>query len=142
MEKQGYERLAGLDFIPTIKKIDNTNLEIIFQYQPNNLNHLFYHKQEPESWHNDVTGLKIALERNNIFKINFYPHTFFYDNDKLKIFDLYACLHKNDRIKKSSIKDIIKDKKRFHFVNNFLDIEYTYNYTIENNYGEWPKRIL
>lgn len=142
VELNNYNRLHNQVFIPQIEKIDTENLVIQFRYKPTNLNHLFFYDQQPYTWLNDVKTLKRKLEDNNFFKINFYPHTFFYEDCQLKIFDLYGCCYKDDKIHKKTIENIIKDKNRFVFQNDYLHIQDTYNYTIRENCGGWPREII
>lgn len=142
LEIQNYNRLKNANFLPELIEIRKKELTIIFEYSDKNLNHLFYHNIFPSNWYSQVLYIKKKLEENNFYKINFYPHTFFYKDNKLKIFDLFAIVNKMDKIPKNKIECIINDKDRFKFQNDFLDVCYTYNYTIQHNSGNWPRNLI
>jgi hypothetical protein len=142
LELKNYERLYNKRFIPKIINVDYKKYLIEFEYHDANLNHLLHYEIAPTTWEKDVRNIKTSLESSGFFKINFYPHTFFYINDELKIFDLYACLKSTDQILEDKLTPIINDKNRFHFQNGYLDVKSTYNYTIYENSGNWPTKLV
>lgn len=141
LELENYKRLHNKKYIPTLTSVDRNKLEIRFEYCDANLNHLFHNNSFPPNWEFDVCSIKNDLEKEGFYKINFYPHTFFYIDNQLKIFDLYACVKKTDKILESKVTPIINDENRFYFQNGYLDIARTYNYTIRENCGNWPTKI-
>lgn len=141
LEVENYNRLKDFDFIPNLVDVRNRDLTIIFEYSDTNLNHLFYHNIFPSDWYNQVKSTKEDLQNNNFYKLNFYPHTFFYQGDVLKTFDVFAIVNPSDKIPEDKVSSIINDKDRFRFQNGYLDVEYAYNYTIKHNSGNWPRNI-
>lgn len=141
-EVRGIELLSGKSYVPEILDIDYDNYIIQFKWYNTSINHLLHlNKTLPEDYVDQIKTILKDLEDNNIYKINFYPHTFYLKDSKVHIMDLYACIPADESVLEKDIGSIVNDDKRFKFVDGVLDLEHTYNYTLQNNVGKWPERI-
>lgn len=139
LEVRGIGMLSHKSYSPEILTVNANTMEISFKWYNSNLNHLFHYKKDlPNNWREQISSILQDIKSCGIFKINLYPHTFYLKEDKIHIMDLHACLFYNDQIYEDSLKDVINNKDRFAFKHGILDINYSYNYTIENNIGNWP----
>lgn len=146
LETHHLRYLANTDYIPKNIEVHENVLEISFDWGAS-LNHLFYQTLAPTTWKQDVTALIKDLESKNICKLNLYPHTFFYVNSKLKIHDVYACFHKDEKIKYDDVKEILSADTDSRFApnvddNGYLMIEQIYNLTKQANMKLWPEEFL
>ena len=144
LEIKGINRLQNKFYSPTILNIDHQSLCISIDWENCiNLNHAFYNGTRlPVDWKKQIKAIIKDLELSEIYRLNIYPHTFYLKNDKIYITDLYACLASNDLIQENKVTEIINNRDRFLFKDGYLDILYTYNYTIKNNVGQWPEDFL
>lgn len=142
-ELRGLAKTLSKTYAPQVLDIDVVKKEIVLDWKnAQNLNHAFYKNTQPTNWKEQVKHIVKDLESSGLYKLNLYPHTFYTIHNKIYIMDLHACLSYDDVILKNDIKHIINDQNRFKFENEKLDILYTYNYTLENNVGDWPEEIL
>lgn len=144
LETIGIDRLQDKIYGPSIIDIDYQTLTIVLNWKGCiNLNHALYAGIDiPSNWQEQIKNIIKDLESDGIYRLNIYPHTFYLKNDKIHITDLYACLKSTDQIPEDKVSKIINNKDRFLFNNGYLDILYTYNYTIKNNIGNWPEDFL
>lgn len=146
LETQHLKSLATTDYIPENIEVYKNILSIGFNWGVS-LNHLFYQNLAPSTWKQDVSELLTDLESKNIYKLNFYPHTFFYCNGKLKMHDVYACFHKDEKIKYEDVKEILSADTDKRFApnvdkNGYLMIEQIYSLTKQANMKLWPEEFL
>jgi len=144
LETKGISRLQDKLYSPTILSIDHQNLCITIDWKNCiNLNHALHNGIDlPTDWKQQIKDIVRDLESSNLYRLNIYPHTFYLKNDKIYITDLYACLNLKDLIQETKVSEIINNRDRFLFKDGYLDIAYTYNYTIKNNIGNWPEDFL
>lgn len=142
-ELKGLAAVSKKSYSPEVLDINIKNKQITLKWKDvTNLNHAFYYNIAPSDWKKQVKFILDDLENFGMYKINCYPHTFYIDNNVIRIMDLHACVMYHDDISESVISDVINNKERFKFTNGMLDIESTYNYTISNNIGDWPEELL
>jgi hypothetical protein len=107
------EHLKKYDFLPEIEDIDYINKAVIFKWYKNSINQLFYQQVNLSSisddWYEQLKNIVKTLDTENLYKANLNPHCFYFDNkNKLRMFDLYGCIDKNDYLLDLSMfKDII-----------------------------------
>lgn len=139
-EKYWLTRLSRKSYVPEIVKIDDKKLIIDFKWYNKSLNHLIHFNQYYNL--NDVKSVIKDLEENGIYKLNIFPHTFFYDNTgQIKTMDFYGCLSKNKNFSKNFIENIVNDKERFAFKKNYVDIIETYRRTKQKQLNYWPEKV-
>lgn len=142
-EVRGLGLVSNKPYSPEILSVDALSKEIKFKWYDTNLNHIFnFNRKLPADWKQQIKVILKDLENAGLYKLNIYPHTFYVKNDKIHIMDLHACLCYDDKIEQKSIENIINDKNRFMFDNGILNIKEAYNYTLENNVGNWPEGSL
>lgn len=140
-------KLRDTKYIPELLDVDYAKREIKFKWYNKNLNVLIETNQIDNipNWKEKIKQIKQDLEQQNIYKINMYPHTFYFDNnDEAHIMDLYGCTDKNTRyLDTKYLKPLIRNDRFDKFiVNDQLDTHELYNETIKTNYGEWPGDFL
>lgn len=140
-------KLRDTKYIPELLDVDYAKREIKFKWYNKNLNVLIETNQIDNipNWKEKIKQIKQDLEQQNIYKINMYPHTFYFDNnDGAHIMDLYGCTDKNTRyLDTKYLKPLIRNDRFDKFiVNDQLDTHELYNETIKTNYGEWPGDFL
>jgi|SaaInlV_125m_DNA_1040241.scaffolds.fasta_scaffold26960_2 hypothetical protein len=144
-ELKGIGMLSNKEYLPNIIDINVNKLEITLEHGIN-LNHALYENLDlPTNWQQQVLKVVDDLERSSIYKLNLYPHTFIFVNNKVKLIDLYACAGAHEKIKYSTIESIIQpaSEKRFKFIKDgYLEIDKIYQYTKDNNAGEWEGDML
>jgi len=141
-EIEYYNKLKNKSYCYKMLEVDASKLLIVFAYGGNNLNHLIHNNIDIEiDYKKQVREILNDLEKDGIKKINVYPHTFFIQDGKLKISDLYGCTTQSTLMSQELLGTIINDKKRFPFVDGYLDCEATYNYTLEYSKNYWPEKI-
>ena len=139
--------LSNKKYIPEILLIDTKKRIIEFKWYGKNLNVMIENNtiNEVKNWQKKIKAIKDDLEKDSIFKINMYPHTFFFDDDgNAHIMDLYGCTDKNTRyLDTKYLKPLIRTDRFDKFiVNDQLDTHELYNETIKTNYAEWPGDFL
>lgn len=144
LEVKGLERLDHKSYAPKVLNIDRDKMIITLDWQGCvNLNHAFHQQAVlPSDWQSQIKTIIRDLESDNFYRLNIYPHTFYIKNYKIHIMDLYACLRLDDLVSEEHVSKIINNKDRFLFKDGYLDILYTYNYTIQHNIGDWPGDFL
>lgn len=139
-EVRGLELVSNKSYAPEVLSVDTLNKEIKFKWYNSNLNHLFHFNRDlPTDWGQQIKVILEDLKKSGLYKLNIYPHTFYIKNSKIHIMDLHACLCYDDKITQDAIGTVINDKNRFKFDNGILNIKDTYDYTIQNNIGNWPE---
>lgn len=142
-ELQYHRELQHKNYCYEMIDVDVSSMLIVYKYESNNLNHLLYENKNIDiDYKKQVRDILADLQSEGIYKINIYPHTFFIQDGKIKISDLYGCTTKFTIVPQEMIGDIINDKERFKFVDGHLDCVATYNYTIENSTNYWPEDFL
>lgn len=138
-EVRGLGLISNKPYAPEVLLVNALDKEITFKWYDSNLNHLFhFNKELPANWKQQIKVILQDLENSGLYKLNIYPHTFYVKNSKIHIMDLHACLCYDDKIEQSFIGGVINDKDRFKFNDGILNIVDTYDYTIQNNIGDWP----
>ena len=140
-------KLKNKKYIPEVINIDYSKRTIIFRWYDKSLNWLLETKQinNIPNWQDKIKAIKDDLEENNIYKINMYPHTFYFDDDdNAHIMDLYGCTDRYSRyLDTRFLKPLIRNKRFDKFiVNERLDTHELYKETIKTNYAEWPGDFL
>ena len=139
--------LKNKKYIPEVIDIDYKKRKITFRWYDKSLHWLLETKQIDSipNWQDKIKSIKDDLEKDNTYKINMYPHTFYFDDeDNAHIMDLYGCTDKNTRyLDTKYLKPLIRNDRFDKFiVNNQLDTHELYNETLKTNYGEWPGDFL
>ena len=139
--------LKNKKYIPEVIDIDYKKRKITFRWYDKSLHWLLETKQIDSipNWQDKIKAIKDDLEENDIYKINMYPHTFYFDDeDNAHIMDLYGCTDINSKyLDVKKIKPLIRNDRFDKFiVNDQLDTHELYNETIKTNYGEWPGDFL
>lgn len=138
-ELYGLDLIAGKDYAPEIESVDEGNRKITFKWYDSSLSHLlFFGKEMPSDWVQQLKSLLQDLESNNLYKLNFYPHTVYVKDNKLKIHDLYGCCKGDEKIPLTTVNDVIRNWDRFKFTDGYLDIVTSYRRSIDSNAGDWP----
>lgn len=140
-ELLGIEMLKNKPYAPQITEVDEEQRLVSLEYE-DNLNHMIHFNRLPKNYKQKILEIKKDLEDNGIYKLNFYPHTFFYKNEDFFLIDNYAMAHGEEKILKADIESTIHDKERFPFVGNYLDIVKSYNIAIQKNVGNWPENFI
>ncbi len=146
-EVEYINKLKDKKYIPEIINIDTTTRQIKFKWYGKSLNAMIENNQIDSipDWKNKIKTIKEDLEQQNIFKINMYPHTFYFDNNnEAHIMDLYGCTDTASRyLDIKYLKPLIRNNRFDKFiVNDQLDTHELYNETIKTNYAEWPGDFL
>ena len=140
-------KLKNKKYIPEIINIDYSKRTITFRWYDKSLHWLLKTRQIDiiPNWQDKIKAIKDDLEKDNIYKINMYPHTFYFDDeDNAYIMDLYGCTDKQTRyLNAEFLKPLIRNDRFDKFItNNQLDTHELYNETIRTNYAEWPGDFL
>ena len=135
------------NYIPEILLIDTKKRVIEFRWYNKNLNVMIENNtiNKIKNWQLKIKRIKEDLERDLIFKINMYPHTFYFDDDgNAHIMDLYGCTDNKSRyLDTKYLKPLIRNERFNKFiVNERLDTHALYKDTIKTNYAEWPGDFL
>jgi hypothetical protein len=144
-ELKGIGMISDKEYSPNVLDVNVSKLSITVEHGIN-LNHALYEKIKlPENWKQQVLDVVKDLEESLIYKLNLYPHTFIFVNDKVKLIDLYACAGAHEKIKYNTIESLVQpsSKERFKFVKDeYLEIDKIYQYTKINNAGDWEGDML
>ena len=140
-------KLKNKKYIPEILDIDYKKRKITFRWYDKSLNALIENNEinKISNWQNKIKAIKDDLEKEKIYKINMYPHTFYFDdNNEAHIMDLYGCTDYNTRfLDIQFLKPLIRTDRFDKFIiNDQLDTHELYNETIKTNYAEWPGDFL
>ncbi len=140
-------KLKNKKYIPEILDIDYKKRKITFRWYDKSLNVLIENNEinKIPNWQNKIKAIKDDLEKEKVYKINMYPHTFYFDNDnEAHIMDLYGCTDNATRfLDIQFLKPLIRTDRFDKFiVNDQLDTHELYNETIKTNYAEWPGDFL
>ena len=127
--------------------MDTKKRVIEFRWYDKNLNVMIENNtiNKVKNWQKKIKEIKDDLEKDNIFKINMYPHTFFFDDEgNAHIMDLYGCTDKHSRyLDTKFLKPLIRGTRFDKFIRNErLDTHKLYQETIKTNYAEWPGDFL
>ena len=139
--------LSNKKYIPEILLMDTKKRIIEFRWYDKNLNVMIENNtiNKVKNWQKKIKEIKDDLEKDNIFKINMYPHTFFFDDEgNAHIMDLYGCTDKHSRyLDTKFLKPLIRGTRFDKFIRNErLDTHKLYQETIKTNYAEWPGDFL
>jgi len=140
-------KLKNKKYIPEIINIDFSKRTITFRWYDKSLHWLLETRQIDTipNWQDKIKAIKDDLEKNNIYKINMYPHTFYFDDeDNAHIMDLYGCTDIDKKyLDVQFLKPLIRNDRFDKFItNNKLDTHELYKETIKTNYAEWPGDFL
>jgi hypothetical protein len=140
-------KLKNKKYIPEIINIDYSKRTITFRWYDKSLHWLLKTRQIDiiPNWQDKIKAIKDDLEKDNIYKINMYPHTFYFDDeDNAHIMDLYGCTDVDTKyLDVQFLKPLIRNNRFDKFIlNNQLDTHELYKETIRTNYAEWPGDFL
>jgi len=140
-------KLKNKKYIPEIINIDYSKRTITFRWYDKSLHWLLKTRQIDTipNWQDKIKAIKDDLEKDNIYKINMYPHTFYFDDeDNAHIMDLYGCTDVDTKyLDVQFLKPLIRNNRFDKFIlNNQLDTHELYKETIRTNYAEWPGDFL
>ena len=140
-------KLKNKKYIPEIINIDYSKRTITFRWYDKSLHWLLKTRQIDiiPNWQDKIKAIKDDLEKDNIYKINMYPHTFYFDDeDNAYIMDLYGCTDVDTKyLDVQFLKPLIRNDRFDKFIlNNQLDTHELYKETIRTNYAEWPGDFL
>jgi hypothetical protein len=152
-EARWLERFQGFDFAPEVVDIDYKDRKIIYKWYNKNLNRGLYTDEFelPEGWQQQVKDVIRQISEQGIFKLNLYPHTFYFDDDyNLKVSDMYACIDNGDiYIDTHVIKPVLDpnggvSNERFEMFteDGKVNLRKVYDYSMSINYGQWPGDFL
>lgn len=138
-ELHGLSLIEGKDYAPEIESVDEGNKRIIIKWYGTSLSHMLHYGEElPLDWAEQLQAILRDLESNNLYKLNFYPHTVYVKENKLKIQDLYGCCKGDEKITLNIVDNVIHNWDRFKFTDGYMDIVASYKRSINGNAGEWP----
>ena len=114
--------LSNKKYIPEILLMDTKKRVIEFRWYDKNLNVMIENNtiNKVKNWQKKIKEIKDDLEKDNIFKINMYPHTFFFDDEgNAHIMDLYGCTDKHSRyLDTKFLKPLIRGTRFDKFIMN------------------------
>jgi hypothetical protein len=134
-------------YAPEVLDIDYGKRKIKFRWYDKSLNYLI-EKNTIESisnWKDKVKAIITDLEKQGIYKINTYPHTFYFDDkNQAHCMDMYGCSDNNSRyIDIDYLRPLIRNDRFSKFtINNTVDTHELYQETISTNYAQWPGDFL
>jgi hypothetical protein len=140
-------KLKNKSYVPEILDIDYSKRKIKFRWYNKSLNWLIVNNQinNIKNWQDQIQNIKQDLEQHRIYKINMYPHTFYFDDkDQAHCMDMYGCTDNDSRyLSIEYLEPLIRTDRFDKFIhNNQLDTHELYNETIKTNYAEWPGDFL
>ena len=140
-------KLKNKSYVPEILDIDYSKRKIKFRWYNKSLNWLIVDNQinNIKNWQDQIQNIKQDLEQHRIYKINMYPHTFYFDDkDQAHCMDMYGCTDNDSRyLSIEYLEPLIRTDRFDKFIhNNQLDTHELYNETIKTNYAEWPGDFL
>lgn len=130
-------------FSPEILEIDKVNRRIFFKWYDKSVNHLIYKKQFDEKHIKSIKNILSILEQS-VYKINFYPHTMFVDdNDNIRLHDFYGCISKsNHYLPMDILKPILGKMDVWKFgqfeTDGLVNMYDVYKLIFTTNTGDWP----
>lgn len=137
------EHVQNEPYAPELLDIDKQNKYITFKWYDTSVNHLiFNHKFTQQSQAQDTLHL---LEKQNILKLNFVPHTCYIDNENnLRVHDFYACASANaPLIEMEKIAGVMSGVTKYyyeqHSVDGMVSLKNVYIDAIRQNRGGWPE---
>lgn len=139
--------LRNKKYSPEILDIDYAGRKIKFRWYDKGLNYLI-EKNEIESipsWKDKIRAIVKDLEQQGIYKINMYPHTFYFDDkDEAHCMDMYGCADSKSKHLDTRYLEPLINSNRFDkfIVNGNLDTHELYKETIKTNYANWPGDFL
>lgn len=140
-------KLNKKTYCPEVIDIDHSKRKIQYKWYDKNCNVMIEHNtiNSVPDWKEKIKHIKEDLEVSGIFKINMYPHTFYFDdNNEAHIMDLYGCTDTNSRyLNTEYLKPLVTNDRFDKFImNNEVDTHELYSETIRTNYAEWPGDFL
>ena len=155
-ETKYLKEFSGSNFTPEVVDIDYTKRSIIYKWYNKNLNrglfgNDFVVEDLQPNWQEQVKIIIEKFKKQDVFKLNLYPHTFYLDADNnLRVSDMYACINlSNHFIEAEKIKPVLDpsggiSNERFEMFtkDNKTNLLEVYNYSMKINYGQWPGDFL
>jgi hypothetical protein len=142
-ESRWLQHIQHEDYAPEILDIDNKNKHITFKWYNTSINHLIFNHTSVEL--EKVNSVLAKLEKQNILKLNFFPHTCFVDkHDNIRVHDFYACASANNpMIEMEKIQSVLGNIQKFfyakHETNGLVNLKNVYAELITQNRGDWPQ---
>ena len=140
-EVNGIKLLEGKPYAPVVTGIDENSLLVVYKYQ-DNLNHMLFNGTAPDNYRSIVREIKADLESSDLYRINFFQHPFVFVDGKFCLIDNYGMGSLDEKVHKDDVYHFLNDPSRFIFNGDYLDIQASYNLSIERNIGEWPDNFL
>lgn len=139
--------IKNKNYAPEVLDIDYSRRKIKFRWYDKNLNILISNNKirHIDDWQEKIKKIKQDLEQNKIYKINMYPHTFYFDDkDQAHCMDMYGCTDNDTKyISAEYLKPLISNDRFSKFtINNTVDTHELYQETISTNYAQWPGDFL
>lgn len=139
--------IKNKNYAPEVLDIDYSGRKIKFRWYDKNLNILISNNKigHIDNWQEKIKEIKQDLEQNKIYKINMYPHTFYFDDkDQAHCMDMYGCTDNDTKyISTEYLKPLISNDRFSKFtINNTVDTHELYQETISTNYAQWPGDFL
>jgi len=152
-EAKYVERFNGKDFAPEVIDVDYSKRAILYKWYDKSLNRglLGNEFELPSEWQQQVKDVISKLDCEGVFKLNLYPHTFFFDNNgNLRVNDMYGCIDNDDYFISEDIINPVLDpnggvsNERFSIFTNdgLVNLKKVYDYSLSINYGNWPGDFL
>ncbi len=140
-------QLKNKSYIPEVLDVDYKKRKIKFRWYNKSLNWMLINNEinQIPDWKEKIKSIKEDLEQNKIYKINMYPHTFYFDDkNEAHCMDMYGCTDNASKfLEVSYLKPLITSDRFDKFItNNQLDTHELYKETIKTNYAEWPGDFL
>ena len=137
------EHIQHESYAPELLDINKKEKYITFKWYNTSINHLiFNHKFDSID---KVSNTLEQIEKQNILKLNFFPHTCYVDSDQnIRTHDFYACASANNPlIEMEKIQGVLGNIQKFfyakHESNGLVNLKSVYAELINQNRGEWPR---
>lgn len=120
-------KFQSYPWAPKIIDIDLINRCIYIEFNTNTLNHLIMtnHLLDDEcpDWKDQIFTILQDFNQAGFYKMALYPHCFYLgDDNKIKTFDFYSCVDKEDSlIERDKIEGIIGKESTERFDNSTVD---------------------
>jgi hypothetical protein len=144
-------KLKNYDFLPEIEDINYQEKTIIFKWYENSINQLYFDGVDLNSiatdWYEQLKNIVVSLDNQNLYKANLNPHCFYFDsNNKLRLFDLYGCIDKDNYIfELNMFKDIVGQNSIHRWSEAIIDDKINFKIfslrAMEEHIG-WPDDAL
>lgn len=94
-------RFQNFDYTPKLYDVDYNNRKVYIEFPGETCNDIVYDSrrsldEECPGWQQQLQYIVESIYNQGVYKVSLYPHCFFISNGRLKTFDWYGCLDKDD----------------------------------------------